>query len=91
MPLFQQVVFECHCERTRPGDELSVVGAVEELGGWDVTKALPLDGSAYPIWRSAPVCLPAPGHSIEFKFVLRLGDGGREWERFRGERHESLS
>jgi len=85
-----EVVFECHCERTRPGDELSVVGVVDELGKWDVTKALPLDGSAYPIWRSALVCLPAPVHSVEFKFVLRLGDGGWEWERFRGNREATL-
>ncbi|CEM11132.1 unnamed protein product [Vitrella brassicaformis CCMP3155] len=85
-----QAVFECHCERTKPGDELCLIGGVGELGNWDVGKALPLNGATYPIWRSARVGLPAQ-HKIEFKFVLRLGHGGQDWERFGGNREVTLS
>ncbi|CEL97013.1 unnamed protein product [Vitrella brassicaformis CCMP3155] len=85
-----KVVFECKCVRTRPGDELCVAGGVSELGDWDVDRAVRMDGYNFPIWSSGELSLPSL-RVIEFKYVLRRADGGKEWETFDGNREVTLS
>jgi len=64
---------------TTPGENISVVGNVPQLGNWDLSKAIILDPTgSYPTWR-ATVYLP-PNTPFEYKFIRREPDGRVVWE-----------
>ena len=50
-----------------PDEVLAVVGQSEELGGWDVKRAVVMNDSKYPVWQ---VTLPHAVLSSEYKFVV---------------------
>ncbi|MFI7056320.1 carbohydrate-binding module family 20 domain-containing protein [Streptosporangium canum] len=60
------------------GQNVFVVGDVEELGGWDPAKAVALSPSSYPVWK-ATVSLPA-GTAVSYKYVKKNPDGSVTWE-----------
>ncbi|MEN0130096.1 MAG: carbohydrate-binding module family 20 domain-containing protein [Brevundimonas sp.] len=60
------------------GQNIFVVGASAELGGWDPAKAVALSSSTYPVWRST-VTLPA-GTSVQYKYVRKDASGAVTWE-----------
>ncbi len=62
---------------TQPGQEVTLVGDLPELGGWDPSKGLKLDGGGYPTWSGAAE-LPS-GVAFRYKYVVRGPDGDR-WE-----------
>jgi hypothetical protein len=70
------VVFEAHVE-TAWGESVWMVGAAPELGAWDLSLAVPMDPSDYPIWR-AGVELDAQG--TEFKLVKADAQGNVTWQ-----------
>eukprot|EP00294_Goniomonas_avonlea_P014069 CAMPEP_0114539058 /NCGR_PEP_ID=MMETSP0114-20121206/37_1 /TAXON_ID=31324 /ORGANISM="Goniomonas sp, Strain m" /LENGTH=360 /DNA_ID=CAMNT_0001723139 /DNA_START=27 /DNA_END=1106 /DNA_ORIENTATION=+ len=63
------------------GDTVFVVGSTKALGSWDIKRGIELStgSDTFPIWRSCLVYLRT-GTSIEYKFVVRHGDGSYEWE-----------
>ncbi|PWK48739.1 subtilisin family serine protease [Actinoplanes xinjiangensis] len=63
---------------TRWGQQVSVVGNLPELGGWDPARAVALGPGGYPVW-SGTVSLP-PNTTVEFKYVKRDPDGTVTWE-----------
>ncbi|GAB1642238.1 S8 family serine peptidase [Krasilnikovia sp. MM14-A1259] len=64
--------------RTVPGQTVSVVGNLPELGGWDPARGVPLAAGGYPVW-SGGAGLPA-GTPVEYKYVIRDPDGAVTWE-----------
>lgn len=50
-----------------PDEVLAVVGGREELGGWDVKRAVVMNDYKYPVWQ---VTLPSEVLSSEYKFVV---------------------
>ncbi len=52
------------------GESIYVVGDLQELGNNDITRAVKLEPSQYPLWR-APISLPA-NRSYSYRFVKRL-------------------
>ena len=62
-------VFQVFVHRVLEGDQLCVIGDGEQLGNWDVAKAVPLTDAHTPVW-SAPVALP-PLTRIGYRFIIR--------------------
>ncbi|MBX3383244.1 MAG: hypothetical protein KF864_07025 [Phycisphaeraceae bacterium] len=56
-------------QQTTLGQSVYVLGDAAELGAWDITRAVKLEPSAYPIW-SATVSLPA-GLDYSYRYYLR--------------------
>ncbi|MDQ6715360.1 MAG: hypothetical protein M3Z83_04545 [Actinomycetota bacterium] len=56
---------------TSPGQDISVVGDVPALGGWNAGQALKLSPTAYPVWK-LDMALPA-GTTIQYKYAARRG------------------
>ena len=74
-----QVVFHVNGATTVPGENVYVVGNVQELGGWDPAKPFEaMLNPAYPDWF-LPVSVPA-GQALKFMFVKRDGAGKVIWE-----------
>jgi len=80
-------VFCVKCSKTRPGEAVFVVGGPDALGSWSTGMALPLTTSAdsFPLWKSAPIPLPA-GEAVEYKFLIQREDrgGAAQWQNFAG-------
>lgn len=67
---------------TQWGETIKVVGSTPELGGWDVSKAVPLSASAYrandPLWA---ITVPMrAGSRVEYKYIRVQSDGSVQWE-----------
>ncbi len=77
------VSFYVHCETTF-GEAVYVVGNLEDLKAWDLSRALPLSSQRYsvqnPIWMSGSDYAFPPDVTIEYKFVKRCLDGSWVWE-----------
>ena len=74
-----ELAIAAHCDGTRWGDTLVLVGDAPELGSWDPAAGVVLDGASWPRW-TGNVALPA-GARIRYKLVIRRADGSVEWER----------
>lgn len=70
-----------------PDEVLAVVGSTPELGEWDVSRALRLDDSSYPVWMIS-IDLPCAGTVVEYKFVILDAATGslKKWEEGRNRR-----
>lgn len=77
-PQQAEVQFEVHFD-TFPGQELHLVGSCDCLGCWDVGRGVHMAWTIGNIWR-AKVVFPAGAAWIEYKYVLRKGDGSVDWE-----------
>jgi len=66
------------CDRTAWGDQLVVVGDAPELGAWDPTRGVRLDGASWPRWTGR-VTVPA-GARLRYKLVIVRADGRVDWE-----------
>lgn len=86
-----RVVWECNCQVTCPGDLLMVVGGHERIGSWDPQKAMILstDPISFPLWRTGEIEFDEP-LTIEYKFIIRRGNGHVEWEGFGANRTADL-
>ena len=80
---------------TQDGEMIGIVGAIPQLGSWDVKKYLPLNTSSdrYPIWSIdiaiEPLILTNPQehieYKIEYKYVRITANGQVQWESDLGE------
>jgi len=62
-------------QTTTSGQSIYVLGDLPELGANDITRAIKLTPSAYPIWR-ATISLPA-GRTYSYRFVRRSDGPGQ--------------
>eukprot|EP00915_Cephaloidophora_sp_WS-2016_P008762 GHVH01012273.1.p1 GENE.GHVH01012273.1~~GHVH01012273.1.p1 ORF type:complete len:1262 (+),score=180.23 GHVH01012273.1:164-3949(+) len=71
-----EVVFECHCDLTQPGDQLCIIGSDQSFGRWNPMRAVELSTSSdrFPMWYSTPIVISTPPGDFEFKFVIRRGE-----------------
>lgn len=73
-----QVIFKVN-KQTAVGQNLYIVGNIDELGSWNPAKALDsMMNPNHPQWF-LPVSVPA-GAAIEFKFVMKDAAGNVTWE-----------
>jgi Starch binding domain len=63
---------------TNFGDNIWITGDAPQLGAWNPTHGLELDGTAFPAWRGS-IILPQ-GLAIQFKAVDVLQNGVIGWE-----------
>lgn len=68
----QSVPFSVSYNQTQVGQSVFVVGSLPELGGNDMTKAVKLEPSQWPLWRGT-ISLPA-GRAYTYQ-LLRRNDG----------------
>lgn len=67
--------------RTKPGQDVVLVGSHPTLGSWDLDAALPLAWSEGHVWR-ASVEVPADCAQLEYKAVMRRPHGAPPlWEK----------
>mmetsp|Transcript_26629 Transcript_26629/g.82945 ORF Transcript_26629/g.82945 Transcript_26629/m.82945 type:complete len:228 (-) Transcript_26629:116-799(-) len=78
---------DCVCSHTRPGDELLAVGDSPSLGSWSAERgvALVTSPASFPRWsfRQPLKILDNPATLtvwIQYKYVIRRGDGSLSWE-----------
>ncbi len=74
------VLFHVVNGATAYGDQVLVVGSDAALGSWDPARAVRAETATdlFPNW-AASTDLPAGAH-IEYKFIVRKGDGSIVWE-----------
>jgi Starch binding domain len=74
---------------TKVGESIGIVGSAPELGGWDITRYVPLrtSGDRYPLWWTdteinlqLDTSRPPAAQKIEYKYVHINADGIATWE-----------
>jgi hypothetical protein len=63
---------------TLSGESILVAGSPQELGGWNVTKALELNASSSTTWNGTVKL--HPGANVSYKFIRLQKDGTAFWE-----------
>ncbi|MBY0313413.1 MAG: hypothetical protein K2W85_15205 [Phycisphaerales bacterium] len=71
----QDVTFQINYNQTTVGQSVFVLGDVPELGASDVRKAIKLEPTDWPIWRTT-IRIPA-GISYSYRFIRRDDGPGR--------------
>ena len=65
---------------TRPGEDLGVIGSINQLGMWDQDKALKLSWNEGNIWKTK-INYPFTGNdTFEFKYIFIANGKVRQWE-----------
>ena len=64
---------------TRPGEDLGVIGSINELGMWDQNKALKLGWNEGNIWKTK-INYNFSGSTIEFKYIFISNGRVKQWE-----------
>ena len=80
-PNIATVKFQCQFE-TNFGQQLHIIGNIEELGSWNEEKApmMLTDKDTYPIWE-CPIEITCPvGMTIEYRYLVRLENGTTVYE-----------
>jgi hypothetical protein len=65
---------------TRPGEDLGVIGSINELGMWDQNKALKLGWNEGNIWKTKINYSFSGSSVIEFKFIFISNGRVKQWE-----------
>ncbi|KAF2194110.1 carbohydrate-binding module family 20 protein [Zopfia rhizophila CBS 207.26] len=64
------------------GQNIFVVGSINDLGSWDTAKAVKLDAGGYtdsvPLWRGTVKL--AAGTRVQYKYIRKESDGSVTWE-----------
>ncbi|KAI0659088.1 glycoside hydrolase [Cubamyces menziesii] len=60
------------------GENIFVVGSLDELGNWDPNSAVALSAASYPTW-TVSINIPADT-TFEYKFIRKETDGSIVWE-----------
>ena len=79
-PNYGTIIFKVKYE-TYLGQEVRLVGNIEELGSWDPSKALLLytNKEKYPIWKSTTDIVCPVGMEIYYKYLVKEGNN-YHWE-----------
>ena len=65
---------------TLPGEDLGVIGSIEELGMWDQNKALKLVWNSGNVWKTKINFNFSRTNSFEFKFIFISNGRVKQWE-----------
>ena len=65
---------------TLPGEDLGVIGSIEELGMWDQNKALKLVWNNGNVWKTKINFNFSRTNSFEFKFIFISNGRVKQWE-----------
>ena len=65
---------------TLPGEDLGVIGSIEELGMWDQNKALKLVWNNGNVWKTKINFNFSRTNSFEFKFIFISNGKVKQWE-----------
>lgn len=65
---------------TRPGEDLGVIGSINELGMWDQNKALKLSWNEGNIWKTKINYNFCGNSMIEFKYIFISNGRVKQWE-----------
>ncbi|HOL47893.1 MAG TPA: CBM20 domain-containing protein, partial [bacterium] len=66
-------------DKTKFGEQIYIVGSINELGNWDPKKSIgPMKCPNWPEWE-IEIKLP-PKRIIEFKFIVKDEKGNIKWE-----------
>jgi hypothetical protein len=65
---------------TCPGEDLGVIGSIEELGMWDQNKALKLGWNTGNVWKTKINYNFSRNNSFEFKFIFISNGRVKQWE-----------
>ena len=65
---------------TRPGEDLGVIGSINELGMWDQNKALKLAWNEGNIWKTKINYNFTQNSMFEFKFIFIYNGKVKQWE-----------
>ena len=65
---------------TRPGEDLGVIGSINELGMWDQNKALKLSWNEGNIWKTKINYNFGRNDSFEFKYIFISNGRVKQWE-----------
>lgn len=80
-PKFRQAItIRIYAPAVRPNQELCIIGSSEALGGWDLRKALPMDGTAFPEWSITLDADKTMTTGDQYKFVVMQQGLALEWE-----------
>ncbi|QRW07284.1 alpha-amylase [Ceratobasidium sp. AG-Ba] len=60
------------------GDNIFVVGSIDQLGSWAPDKSIAMSAAEYPTW-SATISLPV-GTTFQYKYIKKSPDGSVVWE-----------
>jgi glucoamylase len=67
---------------TQYGQYMYVTGNIGTLGSWNTNLGIPVDSSAYPVWKNA-INL-AVSSSFQYKYYCKNSDGSVTWECYPG-------
>ena len=65
---------------TLPGEDLGVIGSIEELGMWDQNKALKLGWTTGNVWKTKINYNFTRNNNFEFKFIFISNGRVKQWE-----------
>ncbi len=67
--------------KTEPGENIYIIGEVEELGKWDVNKSISLttNNEKFPKWESSIIQFNAKHTKFEYKYIKKKKDGSIQW------------
>lgn len=65
---------------TLPGEDLGVIGSIEELGMWDQNKALKLGWTSGNVWKTKINYNFTRNNNFEFKFIFISNGRVKQWE-----------
>ena len=79
--------------RTKPGENIYIVGGVGELGNWDVNKSIGLNTNEekFPKWESDIIQFNAKYTNLEYKYIKKKKDGSLQWENVGHEKNRNLN
>jgi cyclomaltodextrin glucanotransferase len=77
------VEIQAHGIRTQHGEQVLVCGDAAELGGWDVSRAVPMEWIDHQTWATTVGFDASAGREIHYKFIVRR-DGANHREAGRG-------
>lgn len=84
-PNHATVIFKCKY-KTKYGEQIRIVGNIEELGSWDPCKAMLMatNSEIYPIWESTGDVTGPVGMEINYKYVVVNENNSLcRWEEFK--------
>ena len=73
-----KIIFQIKYD-TKFGEDISVIGSINELGNWDINRALKLGWNDGNIWKGTLV-LSNNIKDFEYKFILKYGNYVKRWE-----------
>lgn len=76
----QAITIKIFAPTVTPDQQLYIIGSSEALGGWDISKALPMDDSAFPLWSITLDAEKAMTTGDQYKFVIARHGHVIQWE-----------